>query len=62
LEKWQARGNQNQNPNIQKISIEIRDEGPKLTVITCRGTKTGRDANNGGKQVEQWVKKSEAPT
>jgi hypothetical protein len=34
LEKWQARGNQNQNPNIQNISTEIRDEGPKIAVVT----------------------------
>jgi hypothetical protein len=40
LAKWQARENQNQNQNIQKISIEVRDKGPKILIITCKGTKT----------------------
>jgi hypothetical protein len=35
--KWKARGNQNQNPNqnVQKISAEKHNEGPRITVVTC---------------------------
>jgi hypothetical protein len=56
--KWKAKGNQNRNRNIQKISTEIRDEGPKIIVVTCVGTKTGIDATNERKHVEKWVMKS----
>jgi tRNA A22 N-methylase len=36
--KWQARGNQNQNPNqnVQKISAEKCNEGPRITVVVWR--------------------------
>jgi hypothetical protein len=38
LVKWQERGNQNQNlnQNVQKISTEICDEGPKIAVVMWR--------------------------
>jgi DNA-binding winged helix-turn-helix (wHTH) protein len=60
LVKWQERGIQNQssNQNIHKISEEIRDEGPKIATITCRGYKTSVDAANKGMHIEKWVRKS----
>jgi hypothetical protein len=60
LAKWKARGNQNQNPNqnVQKISAEKCNEGPRIAVVTRGGTRTGVDAMNGGKQDEKWVNKS----
>jgi hypothetical protein len=63
LEKWQARGNQNQNlnQNVQNISTEIHDEGPKIVVVTHRGAKTGIDTTSGRRQAEQWVKKEAGP-
>jgi hypothetical protein len=58
--KWEARGNHNHKPNqnVQKISTKIRDEGPKIEAVTCRGSRAGIDARVGGRMVEQWVKKS----
>jgi hypothetical protein len=49
------------NQNIQKISTEIHDEGPKIEVVTCGGAKTGVDTTNGGRQSEKWVRKSAGP-
>jgi hypothetical protein len=56
LAKWKAIGTQNQNLNIQNILSKIKDEGPKLAVVTHGGKKTWTYATNGGKHVEQWVK------
>jgi hypothetical protein len=60
LVKWHIIGNQNQklNQNVQNISKNIHDEGPKIAVGMCRGAKTGTDTINGGRQSEQWVRKS----
>jgi hypothetical protein len=54
LAKWQERRNQNQNPNqnVQKISVEKRNEGPRITTITCGGDRIGDDAMNGGRWVD----------
>jgi hypothetical protein len=61
--KWKERGNENENPNqnVHKISAKKCNEGPRITVFTHGGTRTGVDAMNGGKNVEQWVRKSEGP-
>jgi hypothetical protein len=61
--KLQARGNPNQNPNhnVHTISIEKHNEGPKIEIVAHRGTRTWADAMNGGKKVEQWVRKSTGP-
>jgi hypothetical protein len=63
LAKWQERGNQNQNlnQNVQKISVEKCDEGPRITVVMCGGARTGADVMNKGMQIEQWVRKSTGP-
>jgi hypothetical protein len=36
--KWEARGNQNQNPNqyVQKISVEICNGGPRKELVMQR--------------------------
>jgi hypothetical protein len=63
LVKWQERGNQNQNPNqnVQKISAEKHNEGPRIAVVMHGGARTGVDVMNGGRKVEQWVRKSTGP-
>jgi hypothetical protein len=63
LAKWQERGNQNQNlnQNVQNISTEKHDEGPRIEVVMCGGARTGADAMNKGMQIEQWVRKSAGP-
>jgi hypothetical protein len=59
----EARGNQNQNPNqnVQKISAEKHNEGPRIAVVMHGGDRTGADVMNGGKQDEQWVRNSVGP-
>jgi hypothetical protein len=39
--KWQDRGNRSHNPNqiVQKISVEERNEGPIIAIVTCRGAR-----------------------
>jgi hypothetical protein len=61
--KWQERGNHNQNlnQNVQNISIEIRDEGPKITTITRGGAKKGAGMINRGRHSDKWVGKSTRP-
>jgi hypothetical protein len=63
--KWQARGNPNQNlhqnQNVQMISVEKCSEGPKITIVTCGGARTGVDMETQGNQIEQWVRKSAGP-
>jgi hypothetical protein len=61
--KWQARGNQNQNPNqnLQKISVEKCNEGPIIEVVRRRGSRTRVDVENRGKQAEKWVRNSTWP-
>jgi len=51
LERWMERGNQNQKPNhnVYKISAKKHKEGPRITVVTCGGSRIGVDATNGGK-------------
>jgi hypothetical protein len=65
VEKWQARGNPNQNlhqnQNVQMISVEKHTEGPKITVFTCGGAPTDVDMETQGNQMEQWVMKSTRP-
>jgi hypothetical protein len=49
--KWKARGNLNQNPNknVQKISVDKCDEGPKIVVVMHGGARKGYDIKNGGR-------------
>jgi hypothetical protein len=60
LVKWYARGNPNHNPNqnVHKISAEKHNEGPRITIVMCKGARTRDDATNGGRHDEQWVRKS----
>jgi hypothetical protein len=50
LLKWKVRGNWNQNPNhnIQKISSEERNEGPRIAVVMHEGDRIGVDVTNEG--------------
>jgi hypothetical protein len=61
--KWQARGNQNQNPNqnIHKISAEKCSEGPRIVVVMREGDRTRVDMMNEGNQTKKWVRKSANP-
>jgi len=63
LVKWKERGNrnQNQNQNVQKISSEECNEGPRIETVMREGTRTWVIAMNGGRQVEQWMRKSIGP-
>jgi hypothetical protein len=47
-----------QNQNVQMISVEKRNEGQKITIITRGGTRTSVDIETQGIQEEQWVRKS----
>jgi hypothetical protein len=61
--KWKAKGNlnQNQNQNVHTISVEKHNEGPRIIVLTGRGSRTGDDMKNGGKHIEKWVRNSVGP-
>jgi hypothetical protein len=47
--KWQARGNEKRNPNqnVQKISTEKCNEGPRTVIVMCGGARRGFDVMNG---------------
>jgi hypothetical protein len=61
--KWHAKGNKNQNPNqnVQNISDEKCNEGPRIAVVMSRGARIGVDVKNEGNKVEQWVRNSVGP-
>jgi len=63
LAKCKERGNQNENlnQNVQKISDEKCNEGPRIVVVMCGGTRIVDYAINGRKQDEQWVNKYAGP-
>jgi hypothetical protein len=63
IAKWKTRGNQNQdsNQNVQKISVETWDKGPRITFFTCRGARIGDNTMHGGRNIKQWGKKSTGP-
>jgi hypothetical protein len=63
VEKWQERGNQNQNqnPNVKNISTKLREETPKIAIVTHRGGNIGMDVINIAKPPKQWVKKETTP-
>jgi hypothetical protein len=56
----QEKRNQN-NKNVQWISVEPRDEGHNINIVTCRGVKTGNDADQQDPAQHQWVKKNVDP-
>jgi hypothetical protein len=43
--------------NVQKISAKKHNEGPRISVVTCKGSRIGDDMKNGWKHIEQWVRK-----
>jgi hypothetical protein len=46
---------------VHKISAEERNEGPRITIVTCGGARVGSNMMNGGKQAKYWVRKSTRP-
>jgi hypothetical protein len=42
---------------VQKISVEICNEGSKISTVTHGGAKMGVDVEIGGKLTEKWVRK-----
>jgi hypothetical protein len=46
---------------VQKISTEERNGGPRIVVVMHGRDRTGDYMTNGGKQVEQWVRKLVGP-
>jgi hypothetical protein len=61
--KWQARGNQNSNLNlnVQMISDERCNEGPIVVIVMHGGVRTWSDKTNEGKHTKQWVRNSVGP-
>jgi hypothetical protein len=60
LGKIQEKRNQN-NQNVQWISIEVRDDGRNINIVTCGGAKIGDDAVRQDPTQPQWVKKNVEP-
>jgi hypothetical protein len=60
LGKIQEKGNQN-NQNVQWISVEARDDGQIINIVTQGGTKTGNDAVRREPAQNQWIKKNTDP-
>jgi hypothetical protein len=57
LVKIQEKRNQN-NQNVQWISVEARDEGRNINIFTHGGAKIGNDAVQQEPVQHQWVKKN----
>jgi hypothetical protein len=49
------------NQNVQWISVEARDEGWNINIVTHGGAKTGTDAVQQEPVQNQWVKKNIEP-
>jgi len=60
LGKFQERRNQN-NQNAQWISIESRDDGKNINIVTRGGSKTCFDATKQDPTQHQWVKNNTEP-
>jgi hypothetical protein len=43
------------------IVAEAHDEKPKITTVTCGGTRTRVGATNQGNRIHQWVSKATKP-
>jgi hypothetical protein len=52
--------NQN-NQNVQWISIEARDEGWNINIVTRKGAKIGNDVVRQEPVQHRWVKKNNKP-
>jgi len=46
---------------VQEISTKKCNEGPRITIVTCGGNRTGVDMTNGEKKTKKWVRKSAGP-
>jgi hypothetical protein len=57
----QEKRNQN-NQNVQWISIEAREDGRNINIVTRGRTKTGNDAVRQEPAQNQWVKKNTEPS
>jgi hypothetical protein len=57
LGKIQEKRNQN-NQNVQWISVEARDEGRNINIVTWGGAKIGNDVVRQDPTQHQWVKKN----
>jgi hypothetical protein len=60
LGKIQEKRNR-KNHNVQWISVEMRDEGRNINIVTRGGAKIGNDAVRQETGQHQWVKKNFEP-
>ena len=60
LGKIQEKRNQN-NQNVQWISVEDKDDGRNIIIVTLKGAKIGIDAVSRDLDQHQWVKKNNRP-
>jgi hypothetical protein len=60
LVKIQEKSNQN-NQNVQWISVESRDDRQNINIVTRGGTKIGNDAVRQDPAQNQWVRKNPNP-
>jgi hypothetical protein len=60
LGKIQEKRNQN-NQNVQWISVEARDDKRNINIVTQGGAKTRNDAIRQDPSQHQWVKKNVEP-
>jgi len=58
--KIQEKRNQN-NQNVQWISVEDKDDGRNIIIVTLKGAKIGIDAISCDLDQHQWVKKNNGP-
>jgi hypothetical protein len=56
----QEKRNQN-NHNVQWISVEARDDGQNINIVTGGGTKIGNDIVRQDPAQNQWVRKNPNP-
>jgi hypothetical protein len=56
----QKKRNQN-NQNVQWISVKARDEGKNINIVTHGGAKTCTNAIRQEPEQNQWVKKNTEP-
>jgi hypothetical protein len=61
--RWHGRGNpkMNHNQNVNMVSFERSNEGPKVEFFTHGGARTWNDMMNQGNNLKQWVRNSVGP-
>jgi hypothetical protein len=60
LVKTQEKRNKN-NHNVQWISVDARDDGQNIDIVTRGGTKTGNDVVRQEPAQNQWINKITEP-